>query len=58
MGNNDFCLKYQTFRWFKHGKQTIYTITGKLVGRNLTVKQMKQLPRGLYIVNGKRILVK
>jgi uncharacterized repeat protein (TIGR02543 family) len=36
----------------------VYTITGKFVGRHLTLKKVKQLPRGLYIVNGKRIMVK
>ena len=36
----------------------VYTISGKLVGRQKTLHQVKQLPRGLYIVNGKRIVVK
>ena len=36
----------------------VYTISGKLVGRQKTLRQVKQLPRGLYIVNGKRIVMK
>ena len=36
----------------------VYTISGKLVGRNKTLQQVKQLQRGLYIVNGRRIIVK
>ena len=33
----------------------VYTLNGELVGRNL---DLNTLPKGLYIVNGKKIVVK
>lgn len=32
---------------------TIYTISGTLVGTNMTKREIKELPHGIYIVNGK-----
>lgn len=36
----------------------VYTVTGIRVGRNLDRESLKALPAGLYIVNGKKILVR
>lgn len=36
----------------------VYDITGNLIGKNMTDKDIKSLPAGLYIHNGKKILVK
>ena len=33
----------------------VYTIQGTLIGKNMTIEEIKRLPRGIYIVNGKII---
>lgn len=59
-----------TFRYGVTGGQTavegvaidsnldIYSIDGKVVGRGMNSDALHQLPAGLYIVNGKKILVR
>lgn len=37
---------------------TIYSINGIFIGRNMTVEMLKKLPKGVYIVNGKKCYVK
>ena len=36
----------------------VYTINGTLVGRKMTADEVQQLPKGLYIINGKKMVVK
>ena len=42
----------------KGQKADVYTIDGRLVKRGMTTEEAQQLPRGLYIVNGKKVAVK
>ena len=36
----------------------VYTVGGTLVGRDMTVGEVLQLKRGIYVINGKKIVVK
>ena len=36
----------------------VYTINGTLVGRKMTADEVQQLPKGLYIISGKKMVVK
>lgn len=36
----------------------VYTLQGVLVGRNLEMKDFQKLPKGIYIVNGKKVVNK
>jgi len=42
----------------KAGKADVYTIDGRLVKRGITADELQQLPRGLYIVGGKKVNLK
>ena len=35
----------------------VYTVTGILAGRGLTKEQIVRLPAGIYVANGKKIVV-
>lgn len=37
---------------------SVYTVGGLLVGKNMSPSQIARLPKGLYIINGKKILVR
>jgi hypothetical protein len=37
---------------------TIYNIRGELIGRNIPARQIERLPRGIYIIDGKKVIVK
>ena len=37
---------------------TVYSLEGVLVGRNMTHKMLKKLPKGVYIINGQKCYVK
>lgn len=37
---------------------TVYTLKGILVGRNMTLKMLQKLPKGVYIINGQKCFVK
>ena len=36
----------------------VYTVSGSLVGRDVTVDEVLQLKRGIYVINGRKIVVK
>ena len=36
----------------------VYTITGTCVKRNVTAEDIKSLPTGLYIINGKKVVIR
>ena len=40
------------------GQMTIYTLQGILISRDATIKTLKHLPKGIYIINGKKCYVK
>lgn len=40
------------------GRTTVYTVEGILVARNATIKTLHRLPKGIYIVNGRKMVVK
>ena len=37
---------------------TVYTLEGVLVSRDATIKTLRTLPKGVYIVNGRKVVVK
>lgn len=37
--------------------KTVYTITGIKVGERMTASELRQLPSGLYIINGKKVVL-
>jgi uncharacterized repeat protein (TIGR02543 family) len=37
---------------------SVYTVGGTLVGRDMTVDEVIKLKRGIYVINGKKIVVK
>jgi hypothetical protein len=37
---------------------TVYSLEGVLISRDATLKALKQLPKGVYIVNGQKCFVK
>lgn len=40
-------------------KVNVYTVTGSLIGRSIDPNDLKQqLASGIYIINGKKVLVK
>jgi hypothetical protein len=41
-----------------NGPMTIYTLSGQLVSHDATLKTLHRLPKGIYIVNGKKCYVK
>jgi uncharacterized repeat protein (TIGR02543 family) len=44
---------------FVNGKTVdIYTLNGTLVGRKLTAADVQKLPKGVYVINGKKMVVK
>ena len=46
-------------QWDRNQKPiTVYSLEGILIGRNMTHKMLKKLPKGLYIVNGQKLYVK
>ena len=36
----------------------VYSTTGTLVGRQLTIAEVLKLPKGLYIINGQKVMIK
>ena len=40
------------------GTYTVYTLTGMRVMRTTEASDVKSLPSGLYIINGKKVAVK
>ena len=36
----------------------VYTVSGSLVGRDMTVDEVLQLKRGIYVINGRKIAIK
>jgi hypothetical protein len=40
------------------GPMTVYSLEGVLVSRNATMKMLRRLPKGVYIVNGQKRFVK
>ncbi len=40
------------------GPMTVYSLQGVLISRDATLKSLRRLPRGVYIVNGKKCYIK
>ena len=40
------------------GKMTIYTVEGVLVSQEATMKTLLSLPKGVYIINGKKRFIR
>ena len=36
----------------------VYTVSGSLVGRDMTVNEVLQLKRGIYVINGRKVAIK
>ena len=36
----------------------VYTVSGSLVGRDMTVDEVLQLKRGIYVINGRKVAIK
>ena len=48
-----------TFIGAAKGRVTVFTVDGRLVARGIAADQLqKRLPKGLYIVNGRKIVIK
>ena len=43
---------------FDSGPMNVYNLQGVLVSRDATIKMLRRLSKGVYILNGKRVLVK
>ncbi|MDE6335237.1 MAG: hypothetical protein K2L34_01585, partial [Muribaculaceae bacterium] len=41
----------------KDGKYDVYTVTGICVGKNMDKSAISQLPEGLYIINGQKVMI-
>jgi uncharacterized repeat protein (TIGR02543 family) len=62
-GNKEFFAKWTEASsikaLFRDSKAVnVYTVGGTLVGRDMTVGEVLQLKRGIYVINGKKIVVK
>ena len=62
-GNKEFYAKWTETSsikaLFRDSKAVnVYTVGGTLVGRDMTVGEVLQLKRGIYVINGKKIVVK
>jgi uncharacterized repeat protein (TIGR02543 family) len=62
-GNKEFYAKWTETSGikalFRDSKAVnVYTVGGTLVGRDMTVGEVLQLKRGIYVINGKKIVVK
>lgn len=43
---------------YTSGPMTVYNLQGVLISRDATIKTLRKLPKGIYILNGKRYLIK
>jgi hypothetical protein len=43
---------------YNSGPMTVYNIQGVLISRDATIKTLRKLPKGVYILNGKSYLIK
>ena len=41
-----------------HNNNAVYTLDGRLVNSNVSADAVKSLSKGLYIINGRKVLIK